>query len=122
MQVQLSPEEVQEQTSEPLVPILDQLAREGVRRMLAAALELEVAESIAERAHLRGENGLRLVVRNGRGEPREIAIGGTAVPVQAPRVADRPEGEHVISRLLPPYLRRNHRLDQALPVLYLKAD
>ena len=88
--------------------------------MLAAALELEVAEYIAQHAEQRGEDGLRLVVRNGRAESRKVVIGGMAVPVQAPRVADRREGEKFTSQVLPPYLRRSQRLDQALPVLYLR--
>ena len=88
--------------------------------MLAAALELEVAEYIARHAELRGEEGLRQVVRNGRAEPRKVLIGGLAVPVQAPRVEDRREGEQFTSQILPPYLRRSPRLDQALPVLYLR--
>lgn len=120
MQVQLTPEEVQEQSGEQLAPTLDDLAREGARRMLAAALELEVSEYVARFADQRGEDGLRLVVRNGRAEPRKVVIGGMAVPVQAPRVDDRREGEKFTSQVLPPYFRRSQRLDQALPVLYLR--
>lgn len=88
--------------------------------MLAAALELEVAEYVARFSQARGEDGLRLVVRNGRAEPRKVVIGGMAVPVQAPRVEDRREGEQFTSQILPPYLRRSPRLDQTLPVLYLR--
>jgi transposase-like protein len=43
-----------------------------------------------------------------------------AVPIAAPRVEDRREGEKFTSQLLPPYLRRSRRLDQVLPVLYLR--
>lgn len=120
MQVQLTAEGVQEQASEHVAPTLDELAREGARRMLAAALELEVAEYVARHAEVRGEDGLRQVVRNGRAEPRKVVIGGMAVPVQAPRIEDRRDGEHFTSQILPPYLRRSPRLDQALPVLYLR--
>jgi transposase-like protein len=88
--------------------------------MLAAALELEVAEYVARFSQARGDDGLRLVVRNGRAAPRKVVIGGMAVPVQAPRVEDRREGERFTSQILPPYLRRSARLDQALPVLYLR--
>ena len=45
---------------------LDDRAREGARRMIAAALEVEVAdyvERLAEKCH---QEGKRLVVRNGR--------------------------------------------------------
>lgn len=120
MQVQLTADEVQEQTRAYVAPTLDELAREGARRMLAAALELEVAEYVARHASQRGEEGLRLVVRNGRAAPRKVVIGGMAVPVQAPRVDDRREGEKFTSQVLPPYVRRSPRLDQALPVLYLR--
>lgn len=120
MQVQLTPEEVPEQTSAYVTPTLDDLAREGARRMLAAALELEVAEYLAQYTHLRGQDGLRQVVRNGQAEPRKVMIGGMAVPVQAPRVDDRREGEKFTSQILPPYLRRSPRLDQVLPLLYLR--
>jgi transposase-like protein len=120
MQVQLTPEEVQEQTREHVAPTLEALAREGARWMLATALELEVQEYLAQHQHLRGEDGLRQVVRNGRAAPRKVVIGGLAVPVQAPRVDDRREGEKFTSQLLPPYLRRSQRLDQVLPLLYLR--
>lgn len=120
MPVQLTVEEVAEQTSVHVTPTLDALAREGARRMLAAALELEVAEYVARHAELRGTDGLRQVVRNGRAASRKVVIGGIAVPVQAPRVDDRRAGEQFTSQILPPYLRRSPRLDQALPVLYLR--
>ncbi len=45
---------------------LDDLAREGARRMIAAALEAEVEEYVAAFADEVGGNGKRLVVRNGR--------------------------------------------------------
>lgn len=120
MQVQLTPEEIREHTNAHVVPTLDELAREGACRMLAAALELEVAEYVARHAALRGVDGLRQVVRNGRALPRKVVIGGMAVPVQAPRVDDRREGQQFTSQILPPYLRRSARLDQALPTLYLR--
>jgi transposase-like protein len=120
MQVQLTPEEVQQQTSAQVVPTLDELAREGARRMLAAALELEVAEYVARHQGARSADGRRLVVRNGRAQPRKVVIGGMAVPVQAPRVDDQRAGERFSGQILPPYLRRSQRLDQVLPLLYLR--
>lgn len=105
---------------EEFAPTLDELVREGARRMLAAALELEVAEYIARHQHLRDEAGHRQVVRNGQAEARKVLIGGTPVLVQAPHVDDRREGEQFRSTILPPYLRRSQRLEEALPVLYLR--
>ena len=59
---------------------LDELAREGARRMLAAALEAEVDDYLAACAAERDEGGRRLVVRNGHA--RQWAV-------RAPRVDDR---------------------------------
>jgi hypothetical protein len=66
---------------------LDELAREGARRMLAAALEAEVDAYLAAYAAERDEGGRRLVVRKrprppapgdhcGREHPRARAAGG----------------------------------------------
>ncbi len=52
--------------------LIDEIVREGARRMLAAALEAEVAAYIAAHADQLDERGRRLVVRNGRAEPRQV--------------------------------------------------
>ena len=49
---------------------LDQIVREGARRMLAVALEAEVDDYLAEHAAERDEGGRRLVVRNGHARGR----------------------------------------------------
>jgi hypothetical protein len=49
--------------------LIDEIVRDGARRMLAAALEAEVAAYIAAHADQLDEHGRRLVVRNGRAEP-----------------------------------------------------
>lgn len=46
-------------------PVIDDIVREGARRMLAQALEAEVEKRIARFADERDERGHRLVVRNG---------------------------------------------------------
>ena len=51
---------------------LDELAREGARRMLAAALEAEVDAYLAAYAAERDERGRRLVVRNGHARERQV--------------------------------------------------
>ncbi len=45
---------------------LDDLAREGARRMIAAALEAEVEEYVGSLVEEVDEDGKRLVVRNGQ--------------------------------------------------------
>jgi transposase-like protein len=120
MQVQLTAVDAVEQASQEVAPTLDSLAREGARRMLAAALELEVAEYITRHASCRDDAGHRRVVRNGKAQARTVLIGGLPVAVQAPRVADRRTGQRFTSQILPPYLRRSERLEETLPLLYLR--
>jgi len=99
---------------------LDELAREGARRMIAKALELEVEEHIERMRHLRDERGHAQVVRNGRAQERTITLGAGVVKLRAPRVHDRRPGHRFTSKILPPYMRRSPRLEEALPVLYLR--
>ena len=68
---------------------LDELVREGARRMLAAALEVEVDAYLAAHAAERDEGGRRLVVRNGHARQRQVTTAAGAVVVRAPRVDDR---------------------------------
>jgi len=103
-----------------VVRSLDELAREGARHMIAAALELEVEEYVEKLRHLRDENGHALVVRNGKAKPRTVSLGAGPVDLQAPRVDDRRPDHRFTSKILPPYMRRSPRLDDALPVLYLR--
>jgi putative transposase len=99
---------------------LDEIAREGARRLLVQALNLEVKEYIQQFTEEVDEDGKRLVVRNGRGRPRKVTMGSGAVEVQVPRVNDRRDGEKFLSSILPPYLRKSPKVESLLPVLYLK--
>jgi transposase-like protein len=103
---------------------LDELAREGARRMLLAALEAEVAAYIEAHREVRDEAGRAQVVRNGRGRARRVTVGAGTLTVQAPRVDDRRvdeagERRRFRSRILPPYLRRSPKVAEVLPLLYL---
>jgi putative transposase len=120
MHAQFTGSPVVEQASEAVAPTLDELARQGARQMIALALQLEVAEYIQTHTHLRDDAGQRLVVRNGTAQPRTVLVGATPVTVQAPRVDDRRPGEKFTSQILPPYVRRSQRLEEALPLLYLR--
>lgn len=99
---------------------LDEVAREGARRMLAVALELEVEAYLAKYTDFRDENGHALVVRNGRARPRKVTVGSGTVEVEAPRVHDRRPGEKFTSQLLPPWMRRSPKVDEVIPLLYLR--
>src|SRR3954469_3229072 len=104
---------------------LDELAREGARRMIAAALEVEVADYVERFADQVDEDGRRLVVRNGRARERKLTVGSGTVPICAPRVNDKrvdpatSERQKFSSKILLAYARRSPKVTEVLPVLYL---
>lgn len=99
---------------------LDDLAREGARRMLTSALAHEVSEYIERHQGARDEQGLALVVRNGRANARKVTVGSGTFEVRAPRVNDKREGERFTSKILPPYMRKSPKVAEVIPLLYLR--
>lgn len=105
--------------------MLDEICREGARRMLAAALETEADAYIAELVGEVDEEGRRLVTRNGHARPRTITTAAGAVAIQAPRVNDRrvdaETGERMRfkSSIVPPWCRKSPKVAEVLPLLYL---
>ena len=105
--------------------LIDEIVREGARRMLAEALQAEVDAYIAAFAGERDENGRRLVVRNGHHQPREVLTCAGSVQVTAPRVNDRRtdpgtgERKRFSSAILPPWARKTPKVTEVLPLLYL---
>jgi transposase-like protein len=105
--------------------LIDEIVREGARRMLAEALQAEVDAYIARFVHDRDENGHWLVVRNGYHQPREVLTSAGAVEVRAPRVNDKrvdpetAERQRFSSAILPPWARKTPQIAQVLPLLYL---
>jgi transposase-like protein len=105
--------------------LIDEIVREGARRMLAEALRAEVDAYIARFADQRGEDGRRLVVRNGCHQSREVLTSAGAVEVTAPRVNDKRtepgtgERRRFSSAILPPWARKTPKVTEVLPLLYL---
>jgi transposase-like protein len=105
--------------------LIDEIVREGARRMLAQALQAEVDAYIAALADQRDEHGRRLVVRNGYHQAREVLTSAGAVEVKAPRVNDKRvdpgtgERKRFSSAILPPWCRKTPKLTEVLPLLYL---
>ncbi|MGH2376359.1 MAG: IS256 family transposase [bacterium] len=105
--------------------LIDELVREGARRMLAEALQAEVDAYVDRFAVERDERGRRLVVRNGYHEPREVLTSAGAVEVTAPRVNDKRtdpdtgERRRFSSAILPPWARKTPKITEVLPLLYL---
>lgn len=103
---------------------IDELVREGARRMLQAAIDAEVEDFIAQHADRRDEQGRRQVVRNGQLPSRELLTGAGPLEVVQPRVRDRsPDKENRVTfspSVLPPYLRKSKAIEELIPWLYLK--
>jgi transposase-like protein len=105
--------------------LIDELVREGARRMLAEALQAEVDAYIARHIGECDADGRRLVVRNGSHQPREVLTSAGAVEVVAPRVNDRRvdaetgERRRFSSAILPPWCRKTPKITEVLPLLYL---
>lgn len=105
---------------ESLSLTLDELAKEGARQMIELALQLEVEDYLSRLQKERDERGRALVVRNGRGRPRQVTVGSGTLEIQAPRVNDRRPDQKFTSAILPPYVRRSPNVFNVLPVLYLR--
>jgi putative transposase len=111
--------------SEASGSVLDEIVREAARQMLAVALQAEVSACIDAHAEEAGENGHRLVVRNGHHNEREVITVAGPVPVRAPRVngkrTDPAAGERkrFASAILPAWARKSPRVAEVLPLLYL---
>ena len=105
---------------------LTEIARDGARRMLAAALRAEADVFVAQHAETTLPDGRQRVVRHGYGPERSIQTGIGALEVRRPKVRDRAAdvpGEKKIrfrSAILPRWARRSKSLDALLPVLYLR--
>ncbi len=89
--------------------VLEELAREGARRMLAQALEVEIQQYLEQHQGKNDGQGRRLAVRNGRMPERAIASGIGPLVIKQLRVDDcrlREAGEEgFTSQILPRYLQ-----------------
>jgi putative transposase len=114
-----------EQARAELASDLDELVREGARRLLAAALEAEVDAYLGAHTEVVDEGGHRLVVRNGHAPARALITAAGQVEVVRPRVDDRrvdpATGQRVQfqSVILPRWCRRSPKVAAVLPLLYL---
>jgi len=114
-----------EQARAELASDLDELVREGARRLLAAALEAEVDAYLGAHTEVVDERGHRLVVRNGHAPARALTTAAGQVEVVRPRVDDRrvdpATGQRVQfqSVILPRWCRRSPKVAAVLPLLYL---
>ena len=114
-----------EAVREELMLDLDEIARQGARKMLAQALQAEVEAYVEAATGERDEHGRALVVKNGHAQSRKVLCGAGTIEVRAPRVNDRRVDERTNQRMrfhsiiLPPYMRRSPKVTEVLPLLYL---
>jgi len=105
---------------------LSEIALDGARQMLAAAIKAEATTFVALFSDDLLPDGRQRVVRHGTGPERMIQTGIGPIPVQRQKVRDRAMGvprENKIrftSNILPKWARRSRSLDALLPVLYLR--
>lgn len=100
--------------------LLEEIIREGARKLLQSAIENEVRAYVDLFKELKDEKGRRIVVRNGSLPERSLLTGIGPIPVRQSRVRDKREGEMFTSAILPRYMRRIPSLDNLIPTLYLK--
>ena len=101
--------------------VLEQLVREGARKMLQDALEAEVDDFLGRRRYQRTED--KRGNRNGHLPERTIGVGMGAVEVRLPRVSDvppevSPDGFH--SEIVSRYQRRSRTQARLMARLYLE--
>lgn len=101
--------------------LLEQLVRQGARKMLQDALEAEVDDFLGRRRYQRTED--KRGNRNGHLPERTIGVGMGAVEVRLPRVSDvptdvSPDGFH--SEIVSRYQRRSRTQARLLARLYLE--
>jgi putative transposase len=103
---------------------LTEVLRNGAKRLLAQAVEAEVAEFLGRHANLVTDEGRQRLVRHGHLPEREIMTGIGGVSICAPRVRDRVGREvsriRFSSAIMPRYARRSKSLEVLIPALYLK--
>lgn len=100
---------------------LDQIACVGAQQMLAVALKVEIDAFMESVAGHKDDEGHPLVVRNGYHKPRQIAVGSGLVDAVVPRTRTRDDsGLCFKSSIIPPYMRRSPKIDEVIPLLYLR--
>ena len=103
--------------------VLEMVVREGARKMLQTALELEVDDFLGRRRYQHTGGGTLRGYRNGHQPERTIGVGMGAVEVSLPRVSDVPpevssDGFH--SEIVNRYQRRSRTQARLMARLYLE--
>ena len=103
------------ESTENIGKSLDEIAREGARRMLMSVLDAEVEEFLGRKRYERQSGSVGY--RNGYGKQRKVAIGSGTMNLRAPRV--RESRRPFKSQVLKSYQRQSGHLKAMIPELYL---
>lgn len=109
-------------TPEVQSDLLTEVLKQGAKKLLTAAINIEVEEFLASYQRPL-EDGRQQYVRNGYLPERGIQTGIGEVRVEVPRIRDRAaikSEAQFHSRIVPHYLRRSIKMAEFLPLLYLK--
>jgi transposase-like protein len=97
---------------------LEELARQGAREMLMAALQEERDAYLGRGRYERSD--VRRGYRNGT-TPRRLTLGGGTVPLGVPRVRDIPAGQEPFeSQILRKHQRRSDTVDETYMRLFIE--
>ena len=101
--------------------LLDEIAREGARRMLSEALRAEVDDYVERYRSERDEQGHALVVRNGHAQTRKVTLGAEQWSLARRGSMTAGVMNMVIASASqpypPPYMRRSPKVAEVLPIL-----
>jgi putative transposase len=100
--------------------VLDEIVREGAKKLLQFAINQEVDDYIQANIREIDQDGNRMVVRNGWAKERNILTSAGSLPIKKPRINDKRESVSFSSRILPPYMRKAPSIDALIPALYLR--
>src|SRR6056297_2754943 len=95
--------------------------RDGARKLIEQAIEVELAALMASYADDKLADGRARLVRHGHLPEREVLTGVGPVPVKVPRVRDRGAAMDKVTfapSILPRYLRKAKSVEELLPWLY----
>ncbi len=112
--------QVKNPSENPARSVLEEVLRDGAKRLLQEAIEYEVLEYVQKFKEMKDEMNNRLVTRNGYLPARDIQTGIGPINVRQPRVRDKRDEEAFSSVVLPKYKRKTESLERLIPELYLR--
>lgn len=101
---------------------LDICVKEKIQGMIKTLLEEEIEAYMESRRDKRLADGKSAVVRNGYHRERKFGCLSGTIKAEVPRTRNRCPGDEdkFISKLIPPYMRRSLKIDEAIPLMYLR--